>query len=492
MLSTRGDLLSQPYLDALATLQDDVPGIPFETAESLLTDELGAKPDRLFATLDREPLAAASLAQVHRGTLRDGRAVVVKIQRPDIRQQIVDDFEILETITAAVDRHTEFGRQYELSRLAAQFREALLQELDYRQEAQNLVTIGEVLAEHRQIVVPQPVPDLVTQRVLVMDFVEGRSVSSLGPLAKTEANLEPLARVLCEAYLDQVVINGLFHCDPHPGNVLVMPDDRLALIDLGMVAQIEADLRDRLLRVLLALCDARGRDVAEMALELGQERVDANVDRFIEEVGELVTRRARLPQRERKLGLTLLTMVSVYAHNGIRPPAEIGLLGKTLLLLDEVTRTLDPDFDPDAVFSDYAHQLVRQQFMSGIDAGNVMGKLLEANRFARRAPRQLERIFEALARGDMRFRVDSIDEGRLLTSLERIGNRITVGVVLSALIIGGALLMRVDTPWTLLGYPALAIVLFLSAAVIGFGLVIQVTLAERRERRQRRRNQHRH
>ena len=487
MLSTRADLLSQPYLDALASLQDDVDGIPFEEVDALLTEELGAKPSKVFETLEQEPLAAASLAQVHRATLHGGKPVVVKIQRPGIRPQIVDDLEILETVTAAIDRHTEFGRQYELSRLVGEFRRALMDELDYRQEAQNLVTLGEALSEHRELVVPEPVADLVTRRVLVMDYVEGRSVSSLGPLARMEANLEPLARVLCEAYLDQVVVGGLFHCDPHPGNVLVTPDNRLALIDLGMVAQIEADFRDRLLRVLLALCEGKGRDVAELALELGEERADADPDRFVTEVGDLVTRRSRMPRSEKKLGMTLLTMVSIYARNGIRPPVQISLLGKTLLLLDEVARTLDPDFDADGVFEAYANQLVRRKFMSGLDTGNLMGRLLEANRFAHRTPRQLDRIFESLAKGEMHFRVDSIDEAKLLTSLERIGNRITVGVVLSALIVGGALLMRVDTPLTLLGYPALAIVLFLAAALIGFALVIQVVLTERRERRSRRR-----
>ncbi|HMB74703.1 MAG TPA: AarF/UbiB family protein [Gammaproteobacteria bacterium] len=486
MLSTRADLLSQPYLDALATLQDDVEAIPVETAQALLTEELGVKPSKVFATFEKRPLAAASLGQVHRATLHDGKTVVVKIQRPNIRQQIAEDLEILETLTSAIDRHTEFGRQYELTRLVGQFKAALMEELDYRQEAQNLVTLGEALAGHSEIVVPAPVHDLVTSRVLVMDYVEGRSVSSLGPLARMEAEIEPLARVLCEAYLDQIVVEGLVHCDPHPGNVLVTNDNRLGLIDLGMVTQIEADFRERLLRVLLALCEGRGRDVAELALEFGERRADANIDGFIEAVSELVTKRARLPRSERKLGMSLLRIVSIFARNGIRPPVEISLLGKTLLLLDEVARTLDPDFDPDAVFENYAHRLVRQRFTSGFDTANVMGRLLEANRFVQRTPRQLERIFESLARGEMRFRVESIDEARLLTSLERIGNRITVGLILSALIVGGALLMRVDTPWTLLGYPALAIVLFLAAALIGFGLVVQVVFAERRENSMRR------
>jgi predicted unusual protein kinase regulating ubiquinone biosynthesis (AarF/ABC1/UbiB family) len=327
------------------------------------------------------------------------------------------------------------------------------------------------------------VPDLVKSRVLVMEYVKGRSVSSLGPLAKMEADVEPLASVLCEAYLEQIVVRGLVHCDPHPGNVLVTDDNRLGLIDVGMVTQIEADFRDRLLRVLLALCEGRGREVAELALEFGELRTDANIDGFIDEVGDLVTRRARQPRSERKLGMSLLRIVSIFARNGIRPPVQIGLLGKTLLLLDEVARKLDPDFEPDTVFEEYAHRLVQQRFMAGTDSANIMGRLLEVNRFARRTPRQLERIFEALSRGEMQFRVESIDEDRLLTSLERIGNRITVGVILSALIVGGALLMRVETPWTLLGYPALAIVLFLAAAVIGFGLVVQVVLAERRENR---------
>ncbi len=483
MLSTRGDLLSAPYREALASLQDDVAAVDFSVIEQVIEAELGVSPHTVFEKIDSTPLAAASLAQVHRATLRGGREVVVKVQRPNIKDQIVEDLEIVNEIARAVDRHTDLGRKYEFARIAEQFRSALLAELDYEQEAQNLNVIGGTMLDFENIVLPEPVTDLVTSKVLVMDYIDGQSVSSLGPLARMEADFEPLANDLCEAYLHQILVAGIFHSDPHPGNVLVLPDNRLALIDLGMVSHIETDLRSQLLRVLIALSAGNGRETAELALDLGELRESANRDRFIQQVGDLVTQRKHQPSLDRKLGNTLLKIVAIYAENGIRPPVEIGLLGKTLLLLDEVARMLDPEFDPDEVIDAYAQTVLQEQFLSYLSPGKAMGQLLDARRLADRFPRQIQSVLQSLSRGEMRFRVDALDENNLLTSLERIGNRIALGIVLAALIIGAALMMDVETPAQLFGYPALAIVLFLAAAVLGFGVVVHVIASERRDRR---------
>ncbi|MDX1561911.1 MAG: AarF/UbiB family protein [Gammaproteobacteria bacterium] len=486
MLSTRSDLLSQPYLDALSSLQDDVEGISVEEVERIFETELDVRISNLFSEFEQQPLAAASLAQVHRARLRDGRRVVVKVQRPGIKEQVIQDLEIVEQVTRSIDRHTEFGRQYEFSRLAEHFKTALLEELDYRREGNNLTLLADQLRDFGRIVIPRPVDDLVSERVLVMDYVEGSSVSSLGPLARMDSDIEPLAKTLCEAYLHQILVVGFFHSDPHPGNILVVPDDKLALIDLGMVAHVEASLRERLLRLLLSLCDAKGRETAELLVELGQQREDANVDRFIAEVADLVTRRQFDPPGNRQLGQALLNIVGIFANNGIRPPVEIGLLGKTLLLLDEVSRTLDPEFDPDSVMRDYAQTILQRQLIQRLKPSEAAGKLLDSGIVVERIPRQLHSVLDALARGNLRLKVDAFDEPSLVRSLERIGNRIALGVVLAALIIGAALMMRVETELTLFGYPALAIALFLAAAVLGFVLAAQIMLAERSERKRRR------
>ncbi|CAN5150548.1 hypothetical protein BH18GEM1_BH18GEM1_17430 [soil metagenome] len=220
LLSTRADLLPLPYLEALARLQDRVEAFPFEAVEEIVQTELGVRLSKAFASFDPKPLAAASLGQVHHAALRDGRPVAVKVQRPAIRQQIVEDLAVLEEIADFLDRRTDWGWRYGFVGLLDEFRKTLLRELDYRQEAANLVSLGKNLAEYERIIVPQPVDDYTTERVLTMDFVRGKKVTALGPLGRLEMDGEPLADELFKAYLQQTLVDGLFHADPHPRQCL--------------------------------------------------------------------------------------------------------------------------------------------------------------------------------------------------------------------------------------------------------------------------------
>ena len=194
---------------------------------------------KAFADFDSTPLAAASLGQVHRAQLRDGRPVAVKVQRPGIRQVILEDLEAFSEMATLIDKHTEVGRRFAFHDMLEEFRKTLLRELDYRREALNLVTLANNLRSYQRLVIPQPVDDYTTSRVLTMDYVRGTKITDLSPLARIELDDQALADDLCKAYLDQILVDGFFHADPHPGNLLITDDGRLALLDLGMVARID-------------------------------------------------------------------------------------------------------------------------------------------------------------------------------------------------------------------------------------------------------------
>lgn len=480
MLSTRADLLSPPFLDALASLQDDVPAFEFDSVRRTIADELGMDVERAFARFDETPIAAASLGQVHRARLHDGREVAVKVQRPDVRAQIVEDLEIFETLARAVDRRTELGRRIGFVKLVEQFRDALLAELDYRQEARNLDFFGEQLGRFEDLLVPAAVHELCAERVLTMDYVPGRSVADITQREREEIDFQARVETLCEAYLHQILVAGCYHCDPHAGNLLLTEDGRLALIDLGMVAYLDPELRLQLLRLLITVCDGRGRETAELGLELSERTGDADVPSMVREVSDLVARRRNQGAEGRKLGRALLELAAIFARNGVRPPPEITLLGKTLLMLDEVALHLDPEFDPDTAFVGYSRHLLMAQIQGNLTPARAFSKALDTHGFATRLPRRIGTVLDDLAAGNLRLRVHALDEERLLGVLENIGNRIALGLVLAALIVGAALVMQVETELTLFGYPALAIVLFLGAAVLGFGLVISILLGNRR------------
>jgi predicted unusual protein kinase regulating ubiquinone biosynthesis (AarF/ABC1/UbiB family) len=478
LLSTRPDFLPQPYLDALSRLQDNVKPFSFEEVEQIVQDELGVRISKAFMEFNPEPMAAASLGQVHKAKLRDGRPVAIKVQRPGIRETILHDLGALNDIADTLDRHTDAGRRYSFQNILGEFKKALLQELDYRQEAQNLIKLGQNLERYPDIIVPQPVEDYSSSKVLTMDFVRGTKVTSLSPLAYIDLDGKKLARELFEAYLDQVLIDGFFHADPHPGNVFITDDHKVALIDLGMVARVDPEVRESLLKLLLYVSDGRGKDAAEISKGLGTPLHDFDEEKFTQEVTEFVARSHDATLEQIKVGRVVVELTRIAANNGIRTPSELTMLGKTLLNLDQIGRTLDPEFNPNAVIREHADTILRRHFFRKASPGNIFSSLLEVNELVQKFPSRLNSLMDALANNRFQLKIDAIDDLRLMENMQKIANRIAMGIVLGALIIGAALMMRVNSPFTILGYPGIAIIMFLAAAAFGFVLVINILMRD--------------
>jgi predicted unusual protein kinase regulating ubiquinone biosynthesis (AarF/ABC1/UbiB family) len=474
LLSSRSDLLPQPYLDALSRLQDSVEPFSFALVEEIVSTELGVRLSKGFADFDNVPLAAASLGQVHRAVLRDGREVAVKVQRPHIRQTILEDLEAFEEVAIVLDGHTEIGRRVGFQALVEEFRRTLLRELDYRREASNLVTLGKNLEEYRRILVPQPIDDYSTARVLTMEYIRGTKITDLSPLARIDLKGQALAEDLSHAYLDQILVDGFLHADPHPGNVLITPDGRLALLDLGMVARIDPRRQDQLLKLLLAIVDGRGHEAADVTLQMGMILDGHDEDRFRREVADLVGSAQSAAARQVQVGRIVLSMVGKAVECSVRPVPELSFLGKALLHLDEVARTLDPDIDPNQIVRQYSNSLLRRHMLKRFSPASMLSSTLDLYDLAQQMPGRLNMFLDALANNKLQVKVHAFDETRLMSNLQKIANRIAVGIVLAALIVGAALLMQVRTEFTLFGYPGLAMLLFLLAAFCGFALVLSI------------------
>jgi predicted unusual protein kinase regulating ubiquinone biosynthesis (AarF/ABC1/UbiB family) len=480
LLSTRADLLPQPFLDALARLQDDVAPFPFAEVEEIICNELGVRLSKAFSRFDAEPLAAASLGQVHRAAMRDGREVVVKVQRPGVRAKVVSDLEVLAEIAALADQHTEGGRKYGYARMVEEFRKTILRELDYRLEAANLKTLGANLAEFERIVVPQPIDDYTTSLVLTSAFVPGEKITDIGPLGQIDLDGSELADELFGAFLQQVLVDGFVHADPHPGNVLLTPDHRIALLDLGMVARVSASLQANLLQLLLSISEGRGEEAASIAIKIGETRDGFDEPEFRRQVATLVVENRDAKVEQIQVGKVVLAITRIAGDNGVRIPSEMTMLGKALLNLDAIGRTLDPTFDPNAAVRRRAAELTQKRMRQSVSGASLMGTLLETKDFMERLPGRANKILEAIANNELSVKVDAIDEKLLLQGFEKVANRITVGLILAALIVGAAMLMRVETSFRLLGYPGLAILFFLAAAGGGLWLTFQILLADHR------------
>jgi len=420
---------------------------------------------------------------VHRAALRDGREVAVKVQRPGVRAQVLKDMETMEEVADFLDRHTESGRRVGLARMVTELRESLLRELDYRLEAQNMVAIGGNLEPFPHVIVPQPIADYSTSRVLTMDYIAGQKITAVSPLVLADANVERLADELFRAYLHQVILDGIFHADPHPGNVLLTTDNRIALLDLGMVSRLSPDLQDELLHFLLAVADCRTEQAADLALRMGERLPGFDEAAFRRTIVDIVTRSHDTKIGEVPVGRLMLAVAHAAVATGVRLPNELTLFGKTLLNLDEVGRTLAPEFDVHASLRRNAHTLMMERMRRSVTPSAAFSSLLEAKNFAERLPGRVNRILDALANQELKVRVELIDEGSVLDGLQKVANRITVGLILAALIIGAAMLMRVDTSFRILGYPGLAMLFFLAAAAGGAWMAFGILRNDESHRR---------
>jgi ubiquinone biosynthesis protein len=474
VLAGRPDLIPHTYTKALERLQDNVAPFPFLEVEQIVTTELGVKLSSAFASFDPVPLAAASLGQVHFATLRDGRPVVVKVQRPNIRQQIADDFEALAAIAKLLDEHTEMGRTYRFATVLEEFRTTIQNELNYEREAQNLVTVGRNLAGFALIQVPQPVPDYCTRSVLTMDYVQGKKVTMLTPLARLDIAGRPLAEELLKAYLKQVLVDGIFHADPHPGNVFITDDGRVALLDLGMVGYTSPGLQENLLKLVLSVSHGRGEEAAELVIRMSEKRDTYDAPGFRRHITHLVAIHRDQDLQSLQLGRSLLELSRHARDCGLFVPSELTLLGKALLQLDEIGRILDPTFDPNATIQQQVGELIRARLRNDFTQAQFFTSLLELKEFVSQLPVRMNRIMDAITNSELEVKVRAVDANVAIDGMQKIANRIAMSIVLAALIIGASLLMRVPTAFTIFGYPGLAMLCFLFAAAGGFWLVISI------------------
>jgi predicted unusual protein kinase regulating ubiquinone biosynthesis (AarF/ABC1/UbiB family) len=474
LLSTRADLLPKPYLDALERLQDHVEPISYEEIERIVSSELGIRISKAFAEFETEPLAAASLSQVHRAYMRDGRAVVVKVQRPNIREQIVDDLEALNEIARFLDAHTELGRRYEFENMLVNLRKSVLRELDFKIEANNLFSLGQNLAEFERIIVPEPIETFTTSRVLTMEYIPGKKITMLSPLRLLEIDGAGLAEELFRAYLKQILIDGLFHADPHPGNVFLSDDDRIALLDLGMVGHVTRGFQDNLLRLLLAESEGRGEDAAEIAIKMGEPKTGFDRTEYVRRVAEFVAEHTDANLTHLNAGQVTLEITKISADCWFRLPPEFTMIAKALLNLDRVVYTLEPTFDPNAVIRERAMDIIQRNMIKSVAPSNLLSGVVDLKEFVERLPTRVNKILDAVGNNELEVKVDTIDEKVLLDGLQKVANRITLGLVVAALIVGAALLMRIETSFRIFGYPGLAMIFFLLAAAAGLVLVLSI------------------
>jgi ubiquinone biosynthesis protein len=437
LLSTRPDVMPANYIEALSRLQSTVTPVPAEKVTAIIESELGAPISELFASFDCEPLATASMAQVHRAIMPDGTEIAVKVQRPGVRQRIEIDIEILHEIANFASKYTPYGKRYGFLQIVRELERSLNQELDFRLEADNTRLIGKQIAEFQLLTTPTVFTEYTTRRVLTLSFVHGRHLADVSREELDALDSRSIARELLSAYLKQMVIDGVFHCDPHPGNILLTDDGRLALMDFGMVGRFDSGQKDNIILLLLAFSERLGERVADTYLDMIEIPKDVDRRAFTQDVSALVSRYHDMSGGRMAIGTALLDLTRLAQANNTPVPTAMTLLGKAMLNLDGTIRVLSPQLDPVQLIRDYMLKVMEKRVVGQLSPGRIFAWVIDMKRLVENSPRRTDMILDKLSNDQLtlRLEVDHLDEAVKTTN--RAANRLSLSIIVAALIIGG-------------------------------------------------------
>jgi predicted unusual protein kinase regulating ubiquinone biosynthesis (AarF/ABC1/UbiB family) len=463
LLSSRSDLLPDVYIEELGRLVDAVEPAPFEHIERIVRDDLG---DGVFASLDPQPLATASIAQTHRGLLANGREVVVKVRRPGVFEQVELDLEVLRSTALFLAGHSQAAGLVQLEELVDELEVHLRAELDFVEEAHNTEMMRRLVEPFDRLFVPEVIRPYTTERVLVLERIEGEKVTRSHGLS-TDSGAE-LARQLFRAYVYQVVVEGVYHADPHHGNILLTADGRLALLDFGLVGRLDENTRTGLSLLLLALAQNRADDVADLIIALSVTDTRSDQPAFVQDVRRKLPQFHWRPLASIRAGQALADLQRVAFQRQIRLPPTFALVGKTLAQADAIARMLDPELDPVRFLEEESLQVMGHEAERQLAPNRLLANLYTQVAPLARLPGRLGHVLTALERGTLTVGVVPTGLEELEHHFRSIANRIGAAMIVGALLLASALLVRVTT------FRWLGLAGFCLAALLGLYMIWKI------------------
>ncbi|MGE5371511.1 MAG: ABC1 kinase family protein [Solirubrobacterales bacterium] len=473
LLSTRPDLIPREFLLELEKLQDQVPPFPYDQVIRVLQQE-GISSD-VFASFDREPVAAASIGQVHRAVLQDGRQVAVKVQRPGVRRLVEDDLKILFDLARLIERRTRWGRHYRVVEIVEEFQEALIGELDFSREGRNADRFRKDFERNRHVLVPEIIWPFTTSRVLVMEYVPGIKISDLDTLRSSGADLEIVASRIIEALFTQVYENGFFHADPHPGNIAVAPGNRIVFYDFGQVGQIDMLLRENAMDLVLSMVRYDVNGVMQDLLALGiSDTGRINREEFRKDVARLQRKYYGVAMSSINIGEALHELVELTFKHQVRMPPELALIIKMLMTMESLVAILDPNLSVVEIAEPFGKRILKQRYSLPRIKDRVRDTALDYAEFTQHLPGRLTAIMEIMEQGDFGINMEIQNMREFTRLVNTLSNRVSVAIVTAALIIGSSLAMINKEETSFLSRIPLADVGFVLSFILGFYLVYSI------------------
>jgi len=474
LLSTRPDFIPPDYLTELAKLQDNVPAFSYQEVVDIFAEEFGKTPEDVFAHFDQQPFAAASIGQVHRARLEDGTEVVLKVQRPGIENTIAVDLEILAHIAGLMEEHLEEVQGHRPTAIVHEFARSLSREIDFSIELTNIQRFARQFEGNEDIHVPLVYPQLSSERILVLEYVDGIKASDLESLRRKGRDLKLIAERGANLVMEQIFVHGFFHADPHPGNILVLPQDVICFIDFGQMGRLNLKDREEFTDLVLNLVGGNERKVTKGVLKLTIQYGEVDHDGLARDLGELMDQYLYKPLKELAAGKILQDLLDLVTRHGLSLRPNLYLMMKALSTVEGVGLQLDPDMELISL---------ARPFMQKIKTGRIKPKRLaeemgetgsEYLSLIRELPGELRTILQQLRDGRMKLEFEHRGLHALGLALDRVSNRISFAIVLAAQIIGSSLIILSDIPPKWNGIPVIGMVGFLIAGIMGFWLLLSI------------------
>jgi len=484
VLSTRADLLPPEFIDELRLLQDQVPTGPWEPIRDLVETELEASIQEVFAYFNPKPFAAASLGQVHHAILPRGQEVVVKVLRPDIERVVNLDLDILQDFAQLAQERTAIGERYDAVEFAEEFSNNLRGELDFKKEGRSADQFRENFVKEIHLKVPKIYWDYSTRRVLVMERISGIKIDDIAALDAAGYNRKRLADTAARFVLQEVLEDGFFHADPHPGNLLILPGEVIGVIDFGTVGRLETSDRIDLARLLILVVQRDTEGIVDQLVRMGI--AGSRVDRIVlaRELRRILLRYYGLPIQDIPVTEVMNSLEPIIYKHSLRIPSDYLLLMKTIMLLQGVGLGLDPDFDMFAATRPYLGKLIRQVLLPSSWGPSVLRMLTDWNELFSNFPRQTTNVLDQLERGDFGIDVEVPQLDETIDRIDRVANRIIYGVLVAAFLVSLALLiphLDLTWPWGIITW--IILFGFVVMCVLGMRLIWSILRSSRTRRR---------
>ena len=474
ILSTRPDLIPYEYAKELEKLQDDVPPFEYNEVRRIIWEDFGQSVDALFQAFEEKPMAAASIGQVHRATLVNGEEVVVKVQRPDIRKIIEVDLEIMLHLGYLMERHLEEFDIQHPTRLVSIFARTIEKEINYKIEAANTEHFGRQFLDNQTIYIPKAYHDLTTNRVITMEYVKGIKASEIVTLREEGYDLVEIADRGASLLMDQFFVQGFFHADPHPGNILILPENVICYVDFGMMGRINRRERHDFADLIMYIVRRNEKKVVDVILKLVEVHGPVNRSELESDVAELIDSYLGLPLKHLEVGPIMQQLLELVSRHKLCLKPNLYLVVKAAATVEGLGRVLNPDFE----FVEHAEPFIKKLQLERYHPQNIAGELLESGaemfELLKEIPGELREILRLTRQGRIKIEFEHRGLESLLTHLDRTSNRIAFAIIIAAQVVGSALIVLADVPPKWYGIPVIGLLGFLVAVIMGFWLLISM------------------